>query len=639
MSSIIQHLKICVQVCFSKMTHQNRRDGVSGCLRFTGLANSLIRFAYKKCTEGILRPEQDFEKRNRTKYKPSASSPKYQTREEFTEVEQDYSTAPKSSTGTVNPNLPPLRFHNVHGDNVRLYKNGFVAKRVESFCKGVAFSCRPVAINERVYVKFLEISDNWSGVLRFGFTSEDPLNIKKVPKYACPDLTSKSGFWAKALSERHANNDAVLFFYVDAGGDVHYGLNGESKGVFMQGIDTRSPLWVLMDIYGNSTIVEFLDCRPQLNNNRRSIEDSSDLNSQMSTMTISPPAVRRVPFSEHLEPVELARKGRHVMISMKDGVPCVGTRLSTAFFQGYTFTKRPLVIGEKYVVQITKTSQLYVGSLSFGVTCCDPNTIGIGELPDDPNQLVDRREYWVMSRNVAEETKPGDILVFSINHNGEVLCAKNGGLEVVLMCVDHSQTLWGVFDIYGTTTQIVVSKIPLPPNSNGGCMQNIITQSSLQPSTSYEPVSSSPQQNHQALCYASPPPPIVRSNILEVNTDANGGTVLIVNLPAAQSSQVCHPSPALSQVSSIQSTVRPPSVTIQQVQPRLSPPPQQVHIPEPLPSGEGECSICFERNVDCALYTCGHLCMCYECAKKQWVRLGRCPICRAVIKDVIKIYK
>lgn len=97
-----------------------------------------------------------------------------------------FTAAPKSGNGTVNPNLPPLRFHNVHGENVRLYKDGFVARRVDSFCKGVAFSSRPVAINEKVYIKFLEISDNWSGVLRFGFTSEDPSNLKKVPKYACP---------------------------------------------------------------------------------------------------------------------------------------------------------------------------------------------------------------------------------------------------------------------------------------------------------------------------------------------------------------------------------------------------------------------------------------------------------------------
>lgn len=136
------------------------------------------------------------------------------------------------------------------------------------------------------------------------------------------------------------------------------------------------------------------------------------------TTVSSQPAVRNNQHTDGVEPLSLVRKGRHVMINSKDGVPCVGTRLSTAFFQGYTFTKQPLQIGQKYHVLITKTSSLYVGSLSFGITCCDPNNIGIGELPDDPNQLVDRREYWVMSRNVAEDTQPGDVLIFSINHNG-----------------------------------------------------------------------------------------------------------------------------------------------------------------------------------------------------------------------------
>lgn len=148
--------------------------------------------------------------------------------------------------------------------------------------------------------------------------------------------------------------------------------------------------------------------------------DEMEIVSQMSAVTVSQPTAHHShQTTDGAEPLGLVRKGRHVMISTKDGVPCVGTRLSTAFFQGYTFTKRPLQIGDKYLVQITKTSHLYVGSLSFGVTCCDPNSIGIGELPDDPNQLVDRREYWVMSRNVAEDTKPGDVLVFSINNNGD----------------------------------------------------------------------------------------------------------------------------------------------------------------------------------------------------------------------------
>lgn len=162
---------------------------------------------------------------------------------------------------------------------------------------------------------------------------------------------------------------------------------------------------------------------------------------------------------------------------------------------------------------------------------------------------------------------------------GEVLCSKNGNPEVVLMCVDHSQTLWGVFDIYGTTTQIVVSKVLQPRlNNMSGCTSiNTIVQSSSQPSTSYETISPAPSP----VCYTQQSP-MVRSNILEVNTDANGGTVLIVNLPAAQNNQMCHPSPALSQASGLQQqmSTRPPSVTIQQIQPRVVAPIQQSHLPE-----------------------------------------------------------
>jgi len=55
-----------------------------------------------------------------------------------------------------------------------------------------------------------------------------------------------------------------------------------------------------------------------------------------------------------------------------------------------------------------------------------------------------------------------------------------------------------------------------------------------------------------------------------------------------------------------------------------------------------ECSVCLERPIDCVLYTCGHMCMCYECAvgvHQAGVDGGCCPICRQTIKDVIKIYR
>lgn len=53
-----------------------------------------------------------------------------------------------------------------------------------------------------------------------------------------------------------------------------------------------------------------------------------------------------------------------------------------------------------------------------------------------------------------------------------------------------------------------------------------------------------------------------------------------------------------------------------------------------------ECTVCCERAVNSVMYTCGHMCMCYECAvavKEQ--KGGLCPICRQPIQDVIKIYR
>lgn len=56
-----------------------------------------------------------------------------------------------------------------------------------------------------------------------------------------------------------------------------------------------------------------------------------------------------------------------------------------------------------------------------------------------------------------------------------------------------------------------------------------------------------------------------------------------------------------------------------------------------LPS---ECAVCLERAPDCVLYTCGHMCMCYQCAINVVQNRGAlCPICRQPIRDVIKIYR
>ncbi|CAM1296764.1 Uncharacterised protein r2_g606 [Pycnogonum litorale] len=53
------------------------------------------------------------------------------------------------------------------------------------------------------------------------------------------------------------------------------------------------------------------------------------------------------------------------------------------------------------------------------------------------------------------------------------------------------------------------------------------------------------------------------------------------------------------------------------------------------------CAVCYDKPMDSILYSCGHVCMCYNCAMQQWhgEEAGRCPICRSIILDVIRIYE
>jgi protein neuralized len=59
-----------------------------------------------------------------------------------------------------------------------------------------------------------------------------------------------------------------------------------------------------------------------------------------------------------------------------------------------------------------------------------------------------------------------------------------------------------------------------------------------------------------------------------------------------------------------------------------------------LDAPSNECAVCLENPPDCVLYTCGHMCMCYVCAVDVVRNRGAlCPICRQVIRDVIKIFR
>ncbi|CAG2110352.1 unnamed protein product [Medioppia subpectinata] len=137
--------------------------------------------------------------------------------------------------------LPPILFHSIHGENLWLSANSAIARRNDSYCK--------------------KITAEWSGSIRFGFTSHDPIiNCpSSLPNHVCPDLTKKPGNWAKALDDKFALKNNVLFYYVTETGDVRYGVNGKNEGIFFKGVSTDCLLWALIDVYGKNVGIELVN--------------------------------------------------------------------------------------------------------------------------------------------------------------------------------------------------------------------------------------------------------------------------------------------------------------------------------------------------------------------------------------------
>lgn len=285
---------------------------------------------------------------------------------------------------------------------------------------------------------------------------------------------------------------------------------------------------------------------------------------------------------------------------------------------------------------------MYVGALALGLTSCDPARLTADDLPDDSDLLLDRPEYWVVSKDVASSPQYGDEIAFTVTHLGEVQMSKNGGPPNVVMHVDQSLQLWAFVDVYGST-QRVRMLASRPPSSPPRQRQQ---QQAPVPSTAVTATAE-----------------ISRfSDVVQLKPSVPGGTVLVVNLPpqtsylpapaAAQQpiygqrgSRAAPAQPTGTMVSTGSSTYVDPVAyqTLESAQATTATDLQtwREGLQPPTPGQPSECSICYERNIDSVLYMCGHMCMCYTCAIQQWRGKGggHCPLCRAHIRDVIRIYR
>ena len=61
--------------------------------------------------------------------------------------------------------------------------------------------------------------------------------------------------------------------------------------------------------------------------------------------------------------------------------------------------------------------------------------------------------------------------------------------------------------------------------------------------------------------------------------------------------------------------------------------------PPPRPAAaEGVCVVCCDRPAEAVLYRCGHRCACLQCAYYLQHQRLSCPLCRATIDDVVRVY-
>ncbi|CAL8355759.1 unnamed protein product [Merluccius merluccius] len=533
--------------------------------------------------------------------------------------------------------LESPRFHpHAKGKNVRLDGQLRRATRKNSFCNGITFSHRPVRLYEKVRLRLSGVHTGWSGALRFGFTSLDPseLSSADIPKYACPDLVTRPGYWAKALPERLALKDNVLSFWADRHGRVFYSINEAEPILFHCGLSIGCPLWAIVDIYGITQEVTLLESTfaesvassclspahlsaylPQsshdsANYNNNQLEHNqaaaakiatlqlnsysqltpccSSTSTSVSSASVSPSASTAA-FTPGPRPTRPGLpslldndlrfhpvRGSDVILSADRSAACIHFLDCS---RTLVFGDRPLRTDETVYVEVGHLGLPYFGALLFGLTSCDPAGLHAGELPADPQLLLDRKEYWVVHRGVPVPCS-GDVLSFTLLANGEVHHGVNGARRGRLLCVDSSQVLWAFFTLHRAVNRLRIL----------GTLQS--SPLSISPSGSQ---SSSPEDSDSDLAFS-------------VNRSSS----------ASETSLVTAPSSPLS----------PP------VSPTLSAPEQA------LPGKSGECTVCFDQEVDTVIYTCGHMCLCHECGLKLKRQINACcPICRRPIKDVIKTYR
>jgi hypothetical protein len=224
----------------------------------------------------------------------------------------------------------------------------------------------------------------------------------------------------------------------------------------------------------------------------------------------------------------------------------------------YAFLERPIQPGRCFCIQIVGIDQSVSESkmsLGIGCTTCKPTQLNpLIDLPDDADDLLDRPEYWIVHKNLFDTlTAQGN----SSSSNHQISVA-----DELCFCLDDST---GNLTFY-LNNQLVTT-----------CLFNVdLTQE------------------------------------LYFFFDLCGKSNAIRLIPSCQSRTA--KTPRTRTTTSTRSGQRPNSALIEYYK-------NQFMTPEIISENKAtnqesleECKICLDAPIECVFYTCGHMCVCWNCA-------------------------
>lgn len=536
--------------------------------------------------------------------------------------------------------LPPVQFHHVHGTNAQLSKNKFVARRTQSFCQALVFSNRIIMPNERVYIKVLEIAKGWSGTIRFGFTSLDPATLRyQMPKHACPDMTNAGHTWARALADEVVRANSVIHFSYNSNGYIHYGINNQDCGIFYANVNTSQHLWFIVDIYGLTAAVELID--PRIHNATGEIDFSgiddelradggvSVFTHDRNTMFKSTTAMDNL-ISQN---GPTSSSGR---LKKKRARKAAQRQARALFYQQWHPLNSPIALNphQQQGPMLPNLSSLILPTTQQNIYTPMPTTARQNRhrpaqpttIPNEPHDY-----YQIMTSNNKTYSIRGPPNALVAQNLSLMSAGTSSALNSSSTCDNPvnncSSTNSTRGSVGGTDEEEICQQLDSFQISdvNGQERQHRHLESGqllkATKSTS-EPVAAirRRQQNNFIQTSNFKRRPIPEAALRDQTQIATTGTTL-------QS-----PSKLKTSNNATSSKLR----SRHSIKAQKSSATRDSNNNSPLTR---DCPICFERQINCVLYQCGHMTCCYECGVKQWRTQSRtCPICRTVIKDVIKTY-